>query len=61
VKLKKNEAIATDPVSIKVAPKTIDTAKKLKKKTYCKTKKKIGLRAGSNTDPGYTRDKPPNH
>ena len=56
-----NEAIATDPVSIKVAPKTIDTAKKLKKKTYCKTKKKIGLRAGSNTDPGYTRDKRPNH
>jgi len=42
------EAIATDLVSIKEPPKTIDTSKKTYKK-YCETI--IGLKAGSNPCP----------
>ena len=40
----KAEAIATDPVSIKVSPMTIDTAKLRKK--YKKTKKRKRVTSG---------------
>ena len=37
-----DEAIATDPVSIKVAPKTIETTKKTYKNRIVKRKRKLG-------------------